>query len=66
MIVVEAPPIQFKCNHCGATCQGQPEEFVPLYTMPPTWRTQCGFCRGLVTCSPTPLIARAAAEHLGL
>ena len=58
MRVVQAPPIQFKCQSCGATNEGEPHEFEPLPTMPPTWRVVCAFCRCASTCSPPALIAK--------
>lgn len=56
--VIEAPLIKFTCDHCGAVCSGEPEEFVERYTMPPSWEIQCPYCRLLVVCFPTTLIAR--------
>lgn len=56
--VIKAPVITFTCGHCGAVCSGEPDEFVGRYTMPPTWEIQCPYCRLLVVCSPTALIAR--------
>jgi len=63
--VIKAPAITFTCGHCGAVCSGEPEEFVGRYTMPPTWEIQCPYCRLLVVCSPTALIARFIARLVG-
>ena len=57
MKVVEAPPIQFTCDSCGARNEGDASEFRARHTMPPTWVAQCAFCRCESVCSPAPLIA---------
>lgn len=58
MKVVSAPPIAFTCASCGAVCEGQPDEFSPLNTMPPAWLARCAFCGCMTECSPKPLIVR--------
>jgi|GEM_PF-4180829 len=44
MRVVSAPPLQFKCKHCGATNEGEAHEFRDLNTSPPMWAATCGHC----------------------
>ncbi len=61
MRVIKAPPIIFKCDCCGATCEGDADEFTRRNTMPPTWTAECGYCHALVQCSPSPLISKEAA-----
>jgi hypothetical protein len=60
MKVLKPPPIVFRCEACGATNEGEPDEFEPQNTMPPSWTAECGFCHCRVQCFPSALIARAA------
>ncbi len=62
MKVLKAPPITFKCEACGALNEGEPDEFEPQNTMPPSWTAECGFCHCRVRCFPSALIARAAGD----
>lgn len=62
MKVVKEPIISFKCSSCGATNEGEEEEFEPQHTMPPSWIAKCGFCHCKVRCFPAALIAREAGE----
>jgi hypothetical protein len=64
MKIISSPKITFKCDSCGATNEGEPEEFEEQNTMPPSWLAECGFCRCRVRCFPTPLIARAAGNDI--
>lgn len=61
MKVIEAPSIQFKCR-CGAVNEGEPEEFRPRHTTPPSFVATCAFCRCDNVVFPTALIARAAGD----
>ena len=62
MRVVEAPPIQFRCDSCGALNEGTPDEFIEQHTMPPSWRAKCAFCGVTCRCFPSPLIARTVGS----
>ena len=64
MRVVAAPPIQFKCDACGAVNEGEAHEFLPLHTMPPSFRARCAFCRCETTCFPRALVARVAGDAI--
>lgn len=57
-VLVKAPEITYKCKSCGAVSKAEPDEFVALHTMPPTFRCKCAFCHASVVCSPDALIAR--------
>ena len=59
--VVSAPPLTFKCSHCGATCEGEESEFRYQHTNPPTWLIDCGFCRMENRTTPKAL----TAKHVG-
>lgn len=58
MRVIQPPSIQFKCDSCGAVNEGQPDEFTPRNTMPPSWIASCGFCYCKQTVFPSALIAK--------
>lgn len=62
MRVVKGPKIQFGCSSCGATNEGEEDEFMPQHTMPPSWMARCAFCESTVRVFPTALIAREAAR----
>jgi hypothetical protein len=60
MKVLRAPKIIFRCEVCGAVCEGEFDEFQEQNTIPPSFLTECAFCHCIVRCYPSPLIARAA------
>lgn len=62
MKVVRKPPIQFTCEHCGAVCQGDPDEFHLLNTMPPLWSCTCAYCEMTCKISAGPLVARHVSQ----
>lgn len=62
---MEEPKLEFKCNYCGARCQGHAREFKELHTMPPQWEAKCAYCFNAIRVAPTPLIARVAATYYG-
>lgn len=66
MRVTKAPPIEFTCNACGAVNAGEPHEFTPKRTMPPTWLATCAFCGSLETCCPKPLLVAQANADFAL
>lgn len=59
--VVQAPNLEFKCSHCGATCQGEESDFKELHTMPPLWQVECGYCHLKCEVSLQPLVAKLVA-----
>jgi hypothetical protein len=59
MKVVQAP----RSTECGATNEGEPDEFEEQYTMPPSWLAECAFCKCRVRCFPSPFMARAAGTQ---
>ena len=62
MKVVAAPKITFRCSSCGATNEGDPDEFEEQNTMPPSWIAECAFCQCRVRCFPAPLMARTVGR----
>ena len=65
MRVIKAPPIQFKCESCGAINEGEPEEFRACHTAPPSFDATCAFCHLVTRCYSSALIARTVGMMSG-